>query len=1175
MKKVIISLVVVFWCLAAQSQQWYTSNSFNYRDINGVCLFNTHNMVTVGGNFTLDSIQSISTSQNAGLTWNPISDNVSSWVVSVDFADSVTGLTVGTNGKLLKTINGGSSWSPLSSPLNRDYNKVLYTGEQTAIVAGGRAYPSQGSIIKTTNGGTTWSVVYDSAGPVIRSVAFATGTTGYAVGDSGLLLKTIDGGNSWLVVNAPLQRNYYSIWFADSNTGIIAGGDALQRTILRTTDGGDNWSVVMDETGTALRDVHFFSADSGYTVGGNATMLATNDGGLNWTPVTVTNAPSNSQFNAVRFLSKDFGVVCATAGYMYVYTKTALPQVYTTSAELSNVTNVNLSGLTNTLGYPAYYTYAVADNLSFTNAVVTYPRAITAGALIPANDFVYGLNANTRYYTYLEVRTYAGAVSGEVLSFYTGNTNQAFSTQPASNVTGTAAQLNGLVAGYNYPINLRFEYGTTPALGSTATAVPATVSDISVHAVNATVSSLQPATLYYYRLKGSSAQGDFTGNLQVFSTTGYTPYTAISTDSVFNVASGTATVTGTVTGFTIAAQLYFDYSMQPGFWSSVAASPAYVTGSTTQTIQGQLYGLLGATTYYTRLRAVTALGEYYGDTILFTTLPDEVVLKTMPATNINSTKVTLNGFTRNTGVPLNVDFLYGTTANPTTVVAAIPGNTNDTLEHTISADLTGLLPNTIYYYRARSLDSSNVYAYGEVRQFYTAANTVPNWDFNNWTASSVKLPYNWRSEGQPNGLQQVAGHTGNYAMKVWGETFAVMGKIRSSQAGDGPDFFNPIPFNFRPDSIVLFANYDIQPGDTAIMLVVQYSQGVQVANNFYPLVAGNSGGVFKRVAVKLNYTSSATPDSILLGIIPTNAIAGPPAQNNSVIVDDISFTPAGGPVLENAGFENWVTFNRTTPDDWRSFTTVGYNFTDAAYQPMVVQAPSVAPNDIAAEVRTLNLDGATSLFEGSMSSLSGIFNEGASFPVHIRHQTFNGLFKYNRANDDEMNINVKLFKQGQVIGYGQLAVAQSIPDFTMFNIVINYNDTASVPDSAAIGVSASKNYPAGASIITVDKFGFDGFYDTAFINTAIGELPGGTVDDPFSVEIYPNPSAGVAYVNLQHAGIAQIDVYTLTGAHIQTSVAYANTTPLYLSGYMPGIYIVKVTAKGHSVSKRLALLEAR
>ncbi|MFM2306303.1 MAG: hypothetical protein RLZZ367_972, partial [Bacteroidota bacterium] len=165
MKKSIF-LVFIVLCFTGYSQQWYTTNSFNYRDVNGAYLFNKRSMVTVGGNFTLDSIQSISTTENSGLTWNAISDNVTSWVVSLDFVDSTTGLTVGTNGKILKTTNGGSNWSALSSPVNRDFNKVLYTGAQTAIVAGGRSYPAQGSIIKTINGGASWSVVYDSAGPI-------------------------------------------------------------------------------------------------------------------------------------------------------------------------------------------------------------------------------------------------------------------------------------------------------------------------------------------------------------------------------------------------------------------------------------------------------------------------------------------------------------------------------------------------------------------------------------------------------------------------------------------------------------------------------------------------------------------------------------------------------------------------------------------------------------------------------------------------------------------------------------------------------------------------------------------------------------------------------------------------------------------------------------------------
>ncbi len=1172
MKKSIF-LVFIVLCFTGYSQQWYTTNSFNYRDVNGAYLFNKRSMVTVGGNFTLDSIQSISTTENSGLTWNAISDNITSWVVSLDFVDSTTGLTVGTNGKILKTTNGGSNWSALSSPVNRDFNKVLYIGAQTAIVAGGRSYPAQGSIIKTINGGASWSVVYDSAGPIVRSVAFADNTTGYAVGDSGLILKTTNGGDTWATVTAPLQRNYYSIWFADNNTGVIVGGDATQRTILRTNDGGNNWSTVLDETGATLRDVHFFSVDSGFAVGGNATMFSTVDGGLTWLPVTVTNAPSNSQFNAVRFISGDYGVVCATAGNLFVYAKSALPLVYTTNTQLSNITNVDLFGLTNTYGYPAYYTYTVADNIAFNNPTTTFAKPITAGALIPANDFVYGLNANTRYYAYLEVRTYAGSVTGDVISFYTGTTSQQFNTQPATNVTANTAKLNGIVSGYSYPINLNFAYGLTPALGTSVAATPAQVSDTGVHNVFASVGLLQPASLYYYRLKGTSAQGNFTGNLQLFTTVGYVPYVAIKADSVYAISANTASVAGTVKGFTVAPQLYYDYSTQPNFWSSVSASPQSVTDTLQHTVLGQLFGLQGSTTYYVRLRAVTSLGEYYSDTLSFITPADPIVLKSMPATGINANSATVNAVTRNTGEVLTFTFQYGTTTALGTDVAATPVSTSDTLVHNLSADLTGLQPSTIYYYRIRSANSQNVYSYGDIRQFYTFPNTIPNWDFSNWSTSNVLLPYNWRSEGAVNGVQRVAGRTGNYAMQVSGETFAIMGKIRSSQAGDGPDFFDPLPFNYRPDSIVFYANYNIKPGDTAIMLVVMYSQGAQVSNNFYPVLSGNSNGTFQRVAVKINYATSAVPDSILLGLIPTNALSGQPFQNNTVTIDDISFSPAGAPALDNAGFENWITFSKTTPDHWRTFNTVGYNFADNSYQPMVVQAPSINAGDIAAEVRTLKLDSGSSYFEGSLSSESGIFNEGPSVPVFIRHQTLNGYYKYNRQGNDQMTINVKMFQQGQNVGYGQLAVAQNVPDFTMFDIPINYYNQNSIPDSVAIGISASVNYPAGASVVTVDKFGFDGFYDTSFVYTGIkggGLLPNVSL---FNFDLYPNPANNQAIVSLQQVDVATLDIYTITGKLLQTRTILHGNTMLSLSGYGSGIYLVRVTAAGQSSVKRLLILE--
>ena len=73
----------------------------------------------------------------------------------------------------------------------------------------------------------------------------------------------------------------------------------------------------------------------------------------------------------------------------------------------------------------------------------------------------------------------------------------------------------------------------------------------------------------------------------------------------------------------------------------------------------------------------------------------------------------------------------------------------------------------------------------------------------------------------------------------------------------------------------------------------------------------------------------------------------------------------------------------------------------------------------------------------------------------------------------------------------------------------------------------------------------------------------------FSLGLYPNPTEGLATldVNSTVAGVATIEVYSITGAMIQTSSKTirlgANRLNLDLTGVPAGIYLVKADINGH------------
>ena len=130
----------------------------------------------------------------------------------------------------------------------------------------------------------------------IRGVSFIDENKGWAVGDGGIVIYTNDGGAKWekMVVDeikadlptdlADLHTDLYDVVFVDEKNG-WACGDLLRGAgvIISTKDGGKTWGRQSSGTSVALYGIFFLNAQNGWAVGGNGTILVTNNGGSKWT----------------------------------------------------------------------------------------------------------------------------------------------------------------------------------------------------------------------------------------------------------------------------------------------------------------------------------------------------------------------------------------------------------------------------------------------------------------------------------------------------------------------------------------------------------------------------------------------------------------------------------------------------------------------------------------------------------------------------------------------------------------------------------------------------------------------------------------------------------------------------------------------------------------------------
>jgi uncharacterized protein (TIGR02145 family) len=95
------------------------------------------------------------------------------------------------------------------------------------------------------------------------------------------------------------------------------------------------------------------------------------------------------------------------------------------------------------------------------------------------------------------------------------------------------------------------------------------------------------------------------------------------------------------------------------------------------------------------------------------------VLKTLDATNVDSTKAKLNGTVNGYGLSTTVIFEYGTTTSyGNTVTASQSPVTGDSITH-VSADISGLDTSSSYYFRIKADNSLWINFFGFEKIFYT------------------------------------------------------------------------------------------------------------------------------------------------------------------------------------------------------------------------------------------------------------------------------------------------------------------------------------------------------------------------------------------------------------------------------------------------------------------------
>ena len=292
----------------------------------------------------------------------------------------------------------------------------------------------------------------------------------------------------------------------------------------------------------------------------------------------------------------------------------------------------------------------------------------------------------------------------------------------AASMNETGATLNGAVTPNGLPTQAWFEYGTDPALRTSAPTQVQDVGDgLNARSVSTTLSALAPGATYYFRVCAESSGGHSEGQILIFKTASPPGPPAVVTDAATSVGATGATLNGSVIPNGMATDAWFEWGTDATLAGySTTQARAIGSGSVSLAIDQVLTGLTTGTIYYYRVAASNGSGTSRGD--ILSCLPGGApTATTLIATSVGETGATLNGIVNPNGMATSAWFEWGTspslaTFNTSSAQALAAG----TSPQPVMESLSGLNPGTTYYYRVAASSSAGRTS-GSIASFTTVS----------------------------------------------------------------------------------------------------------------------------------------------------------------------------------------------------------------------------------------------------------------------------------------------------------------------------------------------------------------------------------------------------------------------------------------------------------------------
>ncbi len=367
-----------------------------------------------------------------------------------------------------------------------------------------------------------------------------------------------------------------------------------------------------------------------------------------------------------------------------------------------------------------FFEYGETDAYGSVSPALPGTDAGSASKLEHAQTSLTSLNAGTTYHFRLVGANSFGTSDGADMTFTTPIAVEGLLTGVATEVQGTSTTLNGSLEPNGVDARCWFEYGLSESYGSTTPHEDAGEAS-EAKPVRAALASLEPNTVYHFRLAAENVFGATFGSDETLRTQALPPLVGQSS-TVSAITRVTAVVSASVDPEKSATTFHIVYG-ETGNYGQHTIEFEAGAGLGEQEFPVGLQGLTPEKTYHYAVVATNQAGAVTGPDETFTTAAaTSPAATTGDASGVTLTTATVSGTIDARGLETSYELDLGTDTTYGTSIYGEAGSAGEPIG--VSIDLQDLAPGTAYHYRIVAVNSDGKTC-GADQTFTTPAYSAP------------------------------------------------------------------------------------------------------------------------------------------------------------------------------------------------------------------------------------------------------------------------------------------------------------------------------------------------------------------------------------------------------------------------------------------------------------------